>query len=343
MPPSRHTAGPGNGRGYPARPTDPGLAARRTRARRASPARAGKASPLRLALIAGALLMMVIAALRLLPGSPLSASATSRWGTQTAPVPSASSTAASRKPARTPTGSATAPLLPLAIRPTSVKIDATGWWAWAMIDHRTGEIYGSKNMAETSTTASLIKAWIAADFLRRSAEQQQTPSAARMTQLTTMIRDSDNDAAEDLFEAVGRISSIERLISMCKLTDSSPSSAGGWSRTRLSPRDIARMGKCIDDGRAAGPKWTDWLLKEMRLVRGVGDFGIRSAFPDSVQDTIAIKNGWIDRTAEQEYHVSCLAIGDGWSVGVMTRYPINRGYTYGAKICESVGRQLRND
>lgn len=338
MPPSRHTAGPGNDRRYPARPTDPGAAARRTPARRASSARGGKASPLRLALIAGALLLIVVAALRLVPGSPFSASA-ARWGTQAAPVPSTTSPAASRK--ATPTSAAPS-LPPLAIRPTTVKIDATGWWAWAMIDHRTGEIYGSKNMTETSTTASLIKAWIAADFLRRSAEQQQTPSAARMTQLTKMIRDSDNDAAEDLFEAVGRISSIERLMSMCKLTDSSPSSAGGWSRTRLSPRDIARMGKCIDDGRAAGPKWTDWLLKEMRLVRGVGDFGIRSAFPESVQDTIAIKNGWIDRTAEQEYHVSCLAIGDGWSVGVMTRYPINRGYTYGAEICESVGRQLRN-
>ena len=72
-------------------------------------------------------------------------------------------------------------------------------------------------------------------------------------------------------------------------------SDGGWSRTRLSARDTARLGACIDDGRAAGPKWTKWLLNEMRLVRGVGDFGIRKAFPAAEQKTIAIKNGWIDR------------------------------------------------
>ena len=77
------------------------------------------------------------------------------------------------------------------------------------------------------------------------------------------------------------------------------------------------MGDCIADGRAAGPKWTKWLLDEMRLVRGVGDFGIRKAFPAAVQKKIAIKNGWVDRTSEQEMHINCLAIGDTWTMGVM--------------------------
>ena len=109
----------------------------------------------------------------------------------------------------------------------------------------------------------------------------------------------------------------------------------------LSPADIARLGACIADGRAAGPEWTDWLLDEMRAVRGTGDFGVRKAFPAAERKTIAIKNGWVDRQAEQEYHVSCLAIGDGWAIGVMARYEINRGYPYGAGICEQVGEQLR--
>ena len=109
----------------------------------------------------------------------------------------------------------------------------------------------------------------------------------------------------------------------------------------LSPADIARMGACIADSRAAGPKWTTWLINEMRHVRGTGDFGMRKAFPADVQKTIAIKNGWIDRQAEQEYHVSCLAIGDGWVIGVMARYAINKGYPYGARICQEVGEQLR--
>lgn len=297
-------------------------------------------SPLRLTVVAVVLLVFVLGALRLVPGSPFSSAAAAHWGQPTgtgSPTPGSPSSAASRsdRPKQAPSPS----LAPLRIAPTKVKIETTGWWSWAMQDTRTGKIYGSSNLAETNTTASMIKSWIGADFLRRSAEQGVTPSDARMDQLSTMIRDSDNDAAQDLWEAIGKSASIDRLIDLCELTDSS-AYKDLWSNTRLSPRDITRLGACIADGRAAGPKWTKFLLNEMRSVRGTGDFGIRKAFPTVEQKTIAIKNGWVDRQATQEYHVSCLAIGDGWTVGVMARYPIGLDYPYGAKICESVGRQL---
>ena len=215
--------------------------------------------------------------------------------------------------------------------------------AWAMLDQRTGKIVGSKNMASTSTTASLIKAWIAADYLRRAAEPTaRRPATARMQQVT---HHDPRQRQRGRLGAVGRASggsaSTKRLIKICELTDSIADS--NWSNTALSPRDITRLGACIADGRAAGPKWTTWLLKEMRLVRGVGDFGIRKAFPATVAKTIAIKNGWVTRDALGEWHVNCLAIGDGWTMGVMTQYPASLGYEYGAKICKSVAAQLRAD
>jgi hypothetical protein len=296
--------------------------------------------PYPLLILTGVLVAMSVVALRLLPGSPLAARAAAEWESPTA----AATTGAPRGGAPSAEGltASPSPTLPaLAVRPATVKIDASGWWSWALLDTRTGTLSGPSSNSKTSTTASLIKAWIGADFLRRAQEASETPSDQRMAQLSTMIRDSDNDAAESLFDAVGRTESIKRLISICKLKDSSASSAGGWSRTMLSPADIARMGACIADRRAAGPKWTKWLINEMRQVRGTGDFGMRKAFPADVQKTIAIKNGWIDRQAEQEYHVSCLAIGDGWVIGVMARYAINKGYTYGAQICQEVGEQLR--
>jgi hypothetical protein len=295
--------------------------------------------------VAVVLVALVAAGVRLLPGSPLAAKAAARWETptapgaagssKTAPTPSSSAQSPSPSPSRTPE------LPPISVRPADVQIDASGWWSWALLDRRTGKLYGSTSRNELSTTASLIKSWIAADYLRRAAEDGDTPSDGRMEQLRVMIRDSDNEAAESLYNEVGRVDSIERLLDICKLKDSEPSSSGGWSRTMLSPADITRLGACIADGRAAGPKWTDWLLKEMRAVRGTGDFGIRKAFPAAEQKTIAIKNGWVDRQAENEYHVSCLAIGDNWTIGVMARYEINKGYPYGAEICEKVGEQLR--
>lgn len=288
-----------------------------------------------------ALLGLVLAGvgLRTLPGSPISAKAASRFENAS---PSASAPVKpTPKPTPTPTAKPTPSLKPLAVRPAKVTIDSSGWWSWSMIDRRTGKIYGSSNMKQTNTTASLIKSWIGADYLRRAAENGQTPSAARMQQLRIMIRDSDNQAAQSLWEASGGSASIGRLIKTCKLTDSSADKTR-WSNTNLSARDTARLGVCIADGRAAGPKWTKWLLNEMRAVRGTGDFGIRKAFPASTQKNIAIKNGWVTRDALGEWHVNCLAIGDGWTLGVMTRYPSSLGYTYGAKICENVARQLKS-
>ncbi|HEX5596285.1 MAG TPA: hypothetical protein VFX61_09755 [Micromonosporaceae bacterium] len=300
--------------------------------------RAGGSSSVRqLLVVAVVLLVFVVVALRLLPGSPFAISAVAEWGVP-GTAPAASQSGASPKPSASP---APPPPPPLPVRAANVQLEAQGWWGWAILDLRTGKISGSKNMTETSTTASMIKAWVAADYLRRAAEAGKTPSNARLDQLTKIIRDSNNEHTEAIYTELGRLASIDRLFDICELTDSSPSPQGGWSRTQLSPRDTARMAGCIADGRAAGPEWTEWLLKEMRLVRGTGDFGIRQAFPTEVRKTIAIKNGWVDRTAEQEMHISCLAIGDGWTMGVLTRYPIRLGYEYGMKNCQEIAEQLR--
>ncbi|MDO3701657.1 hypothetical protein Q3W71_08185 [Micromonospora sp. C28SCA-DRY-2] len=297
-------------------------------------------SPLKLVAFTAILIGLVLVSLRLLPGSPFESEAAARWG-EAGDRSTGTPTDRSSRPAPTPSPSET--LEPLPFEARDLDLDIEGWYAWSVLDRRTGEIIGSDNMDETSTTASLIKSWIVADYLRRADEKDQTPSDAKLADATKIIRDSDNTRAQQFYNAIGGSASIKRLISMCDLTDSSVASDGGWSRTKLSPRDTARLGNCIADGRAAGPKWTKWLLSEMRLVRGAGDFGIRKAFPAAERKTIAIKNGWIDRTREQEMHINCLAIGDTWTMGVMVRYPIDMGYDYGMKNCQKITAALLRD
>ncbi|MET8834806.1 hypothetical protein ABZV78_12955 [Micromonospora sp. NPDC004540] len=292
--------------------------------------------PLTYSAVAVILVGLVLVSLRFVPGSPLRPTTGSH---SPAAGARSSNTPTDRNARPEPSPSPSLEPLPFAAQDLS-DLDIKGWYSWSVLDKRTGAIIGSKNMGETSTTASLIKSWIVADYLRRAAEAGQTPSDAKLDDATQIIRDSDNTRAEQFYNGVGRSASIKRLIKMCGLTDSKVAPDGGWSRTALSPRDTARLGLCIDDGRAAGPKWTKWLLNEMRLVRGVGDFGIRKAFPAKVQKTIAIKNGWIDRQKEQEMHINCLAIGDTWTMGVMVRYPINMGYDYGMKNCEKITEAL---
>jgi hypothetical protein len=221
----------------------------------------------------------------------------------------------------------------------AVSLPAQNFASWALLDRSTGRVSGSDNLAEAGDTMSLVKAWLAADYLR-----QLTGPAdrKRLAQLTIMIRDSDNAAADTFYRLNGAESGIARMILLCGLTDSAVVPRR-WSNTVVSARDVARLGLCLADGRAAGPSWTGWLLDEMRQVRGEGDFGPRTAFPDEQADAIAIKNGWLLRDEDRLWHVSCLAISDRWTMGVLLRYPGRLGLGYGARQCRSVAQQLFPD
>jgi hypothetical protein len=231
----------------------------------------------------------------------------------------------------------------LLVSPHTVNLKIDGWYSWSLMDLRTGKIYGSKNMHETQRTASMIKAWIASDYLRRQAEAGKTPTAYWLGQVAAAVQKSDNDAASNVWGQVGRGESTERMISMCGLKDSV--SDDNWSNTRVSAYDTAKLGSCIEKGKAAGPKWTSWLLTKMRTII-LGDFGIRKAFSPEVAKTIAIKNGWIDRTSQvpHVYTVNCLAIGDNWTMGVLTNSPLetHSDETYGANVCKQVAAALKN-
>jgi hypothetical protein len=273
---------------------------------------------------------VVAAGLRFVPGSPF------------APSNASGPAGASAGPSISPTP--TLAPLPLRSAPvTAASVQTKGFYSWAFLDRRTGEITGSANLTATSTTASMIKAWLASDYLRRAEEQGQTPSDSRLHDLEIMIRDSDNNAADRTYSANGKTSSIKRLITICKLTDSK-AIPGLWSNTTVSARDVVRMGACIADGRAAGAKWTPWLLDMMRKVRGVGDFGIRKAFPESVQPTIAIKNGWLLRDEDHNWHTSCLAIGDTWVMAVLQRYPSqgnwDNDFLHTEQVCQQTAALL---
>jgi hypothetical protein len=222
---------------------------------------------------------------------------------------------------------------------------------WAMLDRTTGTVSGA-NLDETSTTESMIKTWIVADHLRRSAAGKAAgPTTNEIAMATEAIKWSDDDAAQTLYERTGGNESIERMISMCGLTGTTVYD-DWWSRTQMTPRDAVRLGECLVNGTAAGPAWTPWLLEQMRDVagttapseqqstRGGGRWGIIDGVPAAQAGTVAIKNGWTSYSSDGNWHLNCLAVTDTWIMSVMMRYPSSQGLDYGAGVCESVAAQL---
>lgn len=216
-----------------------------------------------------------------------------------------------------------------------VSVTAEGWHSWALLDRQNGAIIGSENIAETNRACSMIKVWIAADYLR----QKPSPTQSRLNDITIMIRDSDSVSADRLMNEIKRVPSFTRMRDMCGLTDFTP--INSWSMAVVSARDMCKVGDAVAKAAIADPKWTDHLLGLMRNVNR-GKWGIRDALPAEQQASLAIKNGW-DTTMEQgTYHANCLAISERWVMCVLTRYSLkfSANEQHGAKVATSIASQL---
>lgn len=226
---------------------------------------------------------------------------------------------------------------PATIAVPTVDIAVEGWVSWALLDRATGVMFCSENSTEQSNTASMIKSWLAADYLRRTAERGSKPGTQKLSDLSEMIRDSENEPASEVYAELGRSATITRMNALC---GTSAKAGDGFGKTQMSAQDACQLAHHLGDGSAAGPQWTDWLLNEMRNVRGDGDFGIRKAFPQAEQPEIAIKNGWDTWSPTDDWTVNCLALTQAWAMAVLTRYPENLGMEHGMSVTESVAAQL---
>jgi hypothetical protein len=246
----------------------------------------------------------------------------------------------------TPSPSPTAPAASGPRGRTAVDVEFAGTLSWAFLDG-SGRIAGSDDMAMAAPAEAMVKAWIVADYLRRNGDNGAKPSATRLAQASRAIRDGDTAAARALNAASGGDAQIRRMIAICRLTDSQVDPAS-WVRTRISARDAARLGRCVADGRAAGPSWTAWVRTEMAGVRGGTTkggsprgvrWGIVDGLPEQVTaQGVGFENGW--SSSRGQFRVNCLAVADSWSLAVLTRYAAQRGLNYGAEACAEVAAQL---
>jgi hypothetical protein len=214
--------------------------------------------------------------------------------------------------------------------PDALNVPGARFSSWMLLDRATGKATGSANAADDrNTVESMIKPWIAADYLRFAAESGQTPSEETLDELTLMIVDSNDPLAESYYQIGGADAVVERLIDRCGLTDViiEPDL---WGMTLMTPLDAVRYGACLADGRAAGPQWTSWILDTMKQVRGGvddqdsgevqgGRWGIIDGLPPELARDTSIKNGWT--LYEDGWHVNCLAVHSTWVLAVMMRMP----------------------
>ncbi|GIG62874.1 hypothetical protein Lfu02_72460 [Longispora fulva] len=272
----------------------------------------------RTGLVAGILAAVTLATVALLPSTDAAGPPAQAGGTGAPAAP---------RPA------ATAP----APDSAGVTLDREGWYAWSLLDLRTGARKGSANSTtETNNTESMIKAWIGADYIAGAEDEGRDLTDDEWAEISDMIRHSDDDAAEILWAARGGDAVIDRMISECGLTGSAVSPEW-WSYTQVTAADAVTMLRCVLT-RATTSTGTARLVDEMRAVDPAGAFGIPEALPAGTP--VAVKNGWTMQDSEDLWHVNCLASWDHWALSVLTWYPGELGQDYGAATCGDVTRQL---
>jgi hypothetical protein len=212
-----------------------------------------------------------------------------------------------------------------------VTVRFDGEYSWAL---RGNGIALSGGTVRTNTE-SMIKVWLALDFV---ASQRSNVTPADEAALAAMIRASDDQAAERFYRRLGRDASVRRLISTCGLAET-VITPFWWSKTVVSAMDAAKLGECVANGPGISPEWRDKLLAMMRDIALEGRFGIPQA-PALRSKPLAIKNGWTLHT--DTWTVTCLAVWDGWSLAVLTRYQ-GRDHHHGAQVCATVADQLFSD
>jgi hypothetical protein len=289
-----------------------------------------------LSIAAGALTVAVLTGLAVRPPVARQAAASGNAALaaspelSVAPVPSSAPA-----PAPAPAPKAFAPVV------SAVHLKASGSWSWALRNTKTGEVIGSDDKARfTNNTESMIKAWIATDYLMDVEAAGRRITDAEQERLRKMIHFSDDQAAQWAYVSRGSDLVVKRLISTCKLTDTT-ATPRWWSKTQISARDAALMGDCVLNGKLLGPRWHDWLLDQMRNVDPSNAFGIAQA-PALAGKEVAIKNGWTEHSlgTRSVWAVNCLAVWGDWSLAVLTNYPAELGQSHGAGICRAVAQQL---
>jgi hypothetical protein len=266
-----------------------------------------------------------------------------------------------------------APPWPIMRVPQSGVTAPTGmdFFGWSLWDRKTGQPIGHSDNADTATnyTESMIKAWIAADFLSRTVAAGKAPSQKDLTDLRDMIIHSNDKIADHYYGLDGKDAVIKRLNNACG-THATIHESGHWSYTNMTPDDAARYGLCLGNGKAAG-KYTDQLLGWMREVEGGvneqvhnpsvhvggGRWGIIDGLPPELVSEASIKNGWEPENDTHDWNINCLAITHDYVLTVMVRYPWTasnippgtpweKQFLYfdnlqpGADACKSVATQL---
>lgn len=184
---------------------------------------------------------------------------------------------------------------------------------FALLDRRTGDYFASGD-TEQVETASVSKLFIADDVLRGAEIAGVPVSAEDMESIASMLRSSDDNAANTLWYKYGGIDIINRVTERYGLTATSPPWDGLWWNTTTSAAElVAYYSRLLDGVGGLSPASTATMIGFLRESSPVATdgyqqhFGIVDGLP--AEPVRAVKQGWMCCIADRWIHLSTGTIG----------------------------------
>ena len=158
------------------------------------------------------------------------------------------------------------------------------------VDLHTGATYGY-GAAGGMRTGSIVKLYILETLLlqhqRAGAELRENDRELA----TTMIENSDNDAAGDLWEEIGEADGLRAAAKALGVRNTRPDPDGYFGLTRTNAPDCIALLRNLTSDRALNSSSRKYILALMSKVEPDQRWGVSAAADRGT--TVRVKNGWL--------------------------------------------------
>ncbi len=161
--------------------------------------------------------------------------------------------------------------------------------AVAVFDPTSGKI-AAWGETEPQITASIVKVDILVTLLLQCQDAGRTLTAGEQQLAAVMITESDNDAASELWNAIGQADGLAEANQRLGLTSTTPGEGDYWGLTTTTPLDQVRLlSALVSTASPVSAEHRSYILQLMTQVDPDQAWGVSSG------GTAALKNGWLDR------------------------------------------------
>jgi hypothetical protein len=181
-------------------------------------------------------------------------------------------------------------------------------------------------------SASVVKAMLLVAYLDRPSVAGRALSPGEPAVLTPMIRSSNNDDAQQIFDTIGQasLSALARRVGMTRFATDPV-----WGETRITPRDQTRFFLRIDGFIAA--RHRSYAMRLLRSVIPSQRWGI-GELPQAGW-RLYFKGGWGYGTGLEDHQVALLVRGCARvSIAVLTMY--DGSHPYGKQTLKGLFARL---